>query len=112
MFENIQWGEIFSSQAAITFYIALVLFGYRWLKRLQQWTDERWEGLITSAFLAAEKAGFLKSNAKLEYALNAFNKEYEETYGKEPSALDLKDAALDLARKAMEYKFAPSKLGL
>lgn len=107
MFENIDWAAVFTSNAAITLYVALILFGYRFLKVRQQWETERWEGMITAAFLAAEGAGFLKSNAKLSFALAEFNRHYQEVHDKEPSAMELKDAALDLARKAMEHKFVP-----
>lgn len=101
------WIQLATSEAAITLYVVVALFVYRTLKIRFQWDTERWEGMVTSAFLAAEGAELLSSNQKLNYALSVFNREYSETYGKDPSPVDVKDAALDLARKALELKFAP-----
>lgn len=104
------YAQLLTSNAAVTFYVVVALYAYRFFKVRQQWETERWEGLVTSAFLAAEKSGFLNGNAKLQHALEIFNREYSETYGQPPSPMDVKDAALDLARKALELKFAPKGL--
>lgn len=100
------WAEIFASPAAVTFYCSLALFLFRWFKQREQWDTERWEGLVANAFLLAEKSGAIGNNGKLQAALVAFNREYEKTYGKPASALDVKDAALDLAKLALQHKLS------
>ena len=100
------WAEIFTSGPAVTFYATAVLFFWNWIKRKQGWDTERWEGLVANAFLLAEKSGAIGNNGKLQAALVAFNREYEKTYGKPASALDVKDAALDLAKLALQHKLS------
>lgn len=104
MWETIQ--AIAASEAAIVLYIALVLFIWRHLKIRFDWDTERWEGIISHAFLVAEKSGLhdLGGEGKLKFALAEFSREYQETWDKEPSIKDLKDASLDLSRLAMEHK--------
>lgn len=101
--------KLFTSEAAIALYVTLVLFIWRKVKINYQLDSERWEGIVTQCFLAAENAGLASGNAKLSFALEEFNRVYEETYGQIPDAKDIKDAALDFARKALELKFAPKK---
>jgi len=97
-------GEIASSNAAIVFYVALVLFTYRKLQIRFRWDVERWEGLVAAAFNSAEKADLKTGNEKLDHALKEFSDQYLKMYKAEPSAMDLKDAALDLAKLAYEEK--------
>ena len=96
--------DLAASPLAITFYCALTLFVWRFLKIRFQWDTERWEGMLAAAFNAAEKSGILGGESKLAYALNVFARLHAETYGKPASPADLKDAALDLARYAYELK--------
>jgi hypothetical protein len=104
------WGkfaaEIAVSNQAILLYAAIILFFYRWSRDHFHWNTERWEGLVLTAFNAAEVAGFATGEEKLDYALKVFAKEFEETHAQPPSLADLKDAALDLARYAYEHKLA------
>jgi hypothetical protein len=100
--------KVASSEAAIVLYIAIVLFVYRKLAISFKWDVERWEGLIAAAFNAAEKQTKF-GNVKLEFALQHFAQEFPKTFGKEPSAKDLQDAALDFAKKAWDLKFAPKE---
>jgi hypothetical protein len=100
--------KLATSEQALLLYAAIVLFVYRELKQRQGWEDERWSGLITNAFLIAEKSKLL-GDGKLQLALEIFNAEYRKTYNQPPSVTDMKDAALDLARKAYELKFAKAE---
>ncbi|MCW8128915.1 MAG: hypothetical protein KIS92_00895 [Planctomycetota bacterium] len=104
------WGtflkELALSPQAIVLYASIVLFAYRLLRDRFQWNTERWEGLVLTAFNAAEAAGFKTGQDKLDHALTIFAKEFEDTYNKPPSIMDLKDAALDLARFAYEHKLS------
>ena len=106
-FSSIDYKAILTSEAAIVFYIAAVLYGYTILRVRLGWDADRIEGMVSAAFLAAESSGLKTGNQKLDFALQVFAKEFRETNGADPDATDLKDAALDLARKAFEYKFAP-----
>lgn len=99
-------GELFTSGPAITLYIAVVLFAWNWIKRRQQWDTERWEGMLATAFALAEKSGLQSSNQKLNQAIAIFATKFKDTYNREPDPMDLKDAALDFGRLALEYKFA------
>ena len=101
------WIELATSPAAIAVYVTAVLFVYRTLQIRFKWNTERWEGLVTMAFLAAEKAGLKTGNEKLDFALQMFIQKFRDTYGKAPTTNDMRDAALDLARKAFELKFKP-----
>lgn len=101
--------KLAASDAAIVFYSALVLFAWNWMKKHQGWDTERWEGLVLDAFNAAEKWAEYNSgggDSKLRYAIGIFAVKYREAYGKDASATDLRDAALDLARAAYQLKLA------
>lgn len=102
------WKELLTSPAAITFYISLTLFIYRKLQISHKWDTERWEGIIAAAFNIAENSKILSSNAKLELALQEFGKQYQATHNKPASPMDMRDAALDFAKLAMAMKFAPA----
>lgn len=99
------WGALFVSGPAIVLYIGVVLFVFHWLQKRYQWDTERWEGIVANAFLLAEKSG-VGAAGKLGLAIQSFNQQYQATYGKEPSPLDLKDAAADFARLALKLKMA------
>jgi hypothetical protein len=98
------WQEMLLSPAAIALYASVVLFVYRKLQIKYKWETERWEGMITAAFLVVEKSGLKTGSEKLDAGIKEFMKQYQTTYGKAPSVLDLKDAALDFARMAMAAK--------
>jgi len=106
-FSNIDWAALLTSNQAIVLYIALVLYGYNYLRVRNSWQAERWEGMISAAFLAAEAAGLKTGKEKLDFALSKFAGEFAASQGKDPDATDLKDAALDFARFAFQHKFAP-----
>ena len=67
---------------------------------------ERWDGMVTLAFNAAEKVAEATGKQKVAEALRVFETIYTQYHGKTPSEKDMKDAALDLARKAFELKFS------
>lgn len=96
------------SEQALILYAAIVLFVYRKLQIKQGWETERWEGLISAAFNAAEKSSVF-GTGKLALAMQTFAAMFKDTYGKEPSVMDLKDAALDFAKKAYELKFTKAE---
>lgn len=97
---------LFESPEAIMLYTAIILYGYRTLAIQHKWNTERWEGMVASAFLAAEKAGVL-GEGKLKLALDDFYKQYTQTHGTTPSPLDMRDAALDFGKLALQMKFVP-----
>jgi len=96
------------SEQALLLYAAIILFVYRKLQIKQGWDTERWEGLVTAAFLAAEKSNVF-GEGKLAFAMKHFSQGFKDTYGKEPSVMDLKDAAIDFAKKAYELKFTKAE---
>jgi|CXWL01.1.fsa_nt_gi hypothetical protein len=100
------WQALLTSDAALLLYVTLVVFVYRKLQISQKWDTERWEGIIATAFTLAEKSGAI-SSSKLRFALATFNDKFKDTYGREPNAKELQDAALDFGRMAFELKFAP-----
>jgi hypothetical protein len=98
------WKDIFFSSPAIVFYIAIVIYVFRTLQTHYHWDTERWEGMISQAFLFGEQ--FTGAETKLGKALEEFRKRFVETHGRPPSVQDITDATLDLARYAMKHKLA------
>lgn len=108
------WAEVLQSAPAIMLYIVVVLFTFRHLQVHFQWNTERWEGLVLTAFLFAEKQGLIEKltgDEKKQAAIKKFIEEFKKlNNGKEPSKKDLADAALDFARYAWENKDKPKEL--
>ena len=104
---SMNWEQILTSSPAIVFYVAVVLFAFRWFKQREGWDTERWEGMIATAFAMAEKTGVRTGIEKLDFGLREFGKQHTMTYGKPPSARDLQDAALDFGKLALQMKFKP-----
>ena len=92
-----------NSPAGYTLASALIIYIWHKLAQKFKWDEERWNGVVISAFNAAEKSGAL-GNGKLGIAMNAFISEHARMYGHEPSAKDIADAAADFARLAWANK--------
>ncbi len=99
------WKAILLSEQALALYGTIILVVWRWLARKYQWNKERWEGLVANAYLIAEKA-CPPGVAKSEWAQKIFSDQFKGVFGKDPTAKDLADAALDFGKLAFEHKAA------
>lgn len=105
--DEMTWRQIATSSPAIIFYIAVVIFIFRYEQKQHQWNTERWEGLISATYLAV--GPYVPESAK--EALDYFANEFKKTTGGNPSAQDLIDAGLDLAKYTYNHKMASAQGG-
>ena len=104
------WAEfaikLFTSEAFISLAVMILIYVYCRIRAHFEWKAETWEGLIASAFLAAEKAGLATGNQKVDFALLEFTRKFSAVNSAPPTASDLRAAALAFAKLAYDLKFA------
>lgn len=87
-----------TNAAVIAFAVLCVTYGAHLIAQHFKWNDERWMGIVHSAIITVNATGVKFGPVWLQAAEDAFETEYEKTHGAPPSAADLKDGVLDMAR--------------
>ena len=108
------WTDLLFSPAALTLLATAAAYGlvalFHLLENSYHVDATRWTGLIADAYNFAEKEGVfhsLDSSDKLSSALTRFKEQFIKVYTNQPTAQDIADATLDLAKLAFQSKFAP-----
>ena len=95
---------LLSSAPAIAVIVGLIIKYALYLQETKKVNSERWLGLVIALYNTAEKAGLLSkwSGAKkLDYAMEKFEEEFKKAFpGETPTAQDIQDFKLDIARVA------------
>ena len=106
--------SILTSDPAITILVTAAAYGlvalFHWLQNSYHLDAARWSGLIADAYNFAEKEGLshaLDGSGKLSAAISRFGEQFAKVYAGQPTAQDITDATLDLAKLAFQSKFAP-----
>jgi hypothetical protein len=87
-----------TNATVIAMAVLLVTYGAHLIAQHFKWNDERWMGIVHSAIITVNATGVKFGPAWLITAEDVFEAEYAKTHGAPPSAEDLKDGVLDMAR--------------
>ncbi len=88
-----------TNTSVIALGVLVVLYGAHLIAQHFKWNDEQWEGIVNAAIIEIHSTGLDKLGpAWLVLAEDAFEKHYEATHGVPPSATDLRDGVLDMAK--------------
>lgn len=89
---------LLTNASVIGFVVIAVLYGGHFIAQHFKWSDERWMGIVHAAILSVRATGVQFGPVWLQAAEDAFEAEYEKTHGQAPTAEDLRDGVLDMAR--------------